>query len=74
MSTPAQRLETVTGLMLLPLPVAAQILGLSVTRARAELPLVQLGYRTKCVSVQDIRDYIKRKTIPSSTKLQIIRK
>jgi hypothetical protein len=74
MSTPAQRLETVTGLMLLPLPVAAQILGLSVNRARAELPLVQLGYRTKCVSVQDIRDYIERKTIPSSTKLQIIRK
>jgi hypothetical protein len=52
MNTPAEtNLEAVTGLMLLPLPVAAQILGISLPTARRELPIVKQGYRTKCVSV-----------------------
>jgi hypothetical protein len=70
----AQHLEDVVGLTLLPLPVAAQLLGISVGTARRELPIVQQGYRTKCVTVSAMRDYIAGKTSPQTTKLQIIRK
>jgi hypothetical protein len=70
----AQHLEDILGLTLLPLPVAAQLLGISVGKARRELPLIQQGYRTKCVTVSAMREYIARQTSPQTTKLQIIRK
>jgi hypothetical protein len=64
MNTPAEKsLEDVTGLMLLPLPVAAQILGISMVTARRELPIVDQGYRTKSVTVADIRAYIAARKV-----------
>jgi hypothetical protein len=76
--TAAQTLEEVTGLMLLPLPVAAQLLGISTVTARRQLPLVRVGHRTVCITVADIRQWIASKqqtqVTPPTTNLKIIRK
>ena len=72
--TAAQTLEEVVGLTLLPLPVAAQLLGISLPTARRELPIVAQGYRTKAVTVAAMRDYIAKKTTPQTTNLKILRK
>lgn len=68
-ATPTEKLDAVTGALLLPLPVAAQLLGVSPSIVRKSLPIVVQGYRTKSVSVQSMREYIAKK----ETKLRIIK-
>jgi hypothetical protein len=72
-ATPTEQLEAVTGALLLPLPVAAQLLGLSLPTARRDLPIVAQGYRTKAVSVASIRSYIAKKEQTQQPKFRIVK-
>ena len=57
----SQKLEDLTGMLSLPLPVAAQILGIGVNAVKAAMPVQRRGYRSKVVSVAAMREYIAAK-------------
>ncbi|MGK3946550.1 hypothetical protein ABK046_50355, partial [Streptomyces caeruleatus] len=57
----AEKLNTVTDMLSLPLPVAAQILGMGVNAVKAAMPVQSRGYRSKVVSVGAMRKYIADK-------------
>lgn len=61
-----QQIEAITGALTLPIPVAAQLLGISVRAVRQSMPIVAKGYRTKGVTVAAMREYIaKHSTTPT---------
>lgn len=67
----SQRLDQVTDMLSLPLPVAAQILGIGVNALKAAVPVQDRGYRSKLVSVAAMREYIARNE--STPKKRIIK-
>ena len=73
MSPARANLETVTGLLTLPLPVAAQIIGTSVATLRRSVPVQARGYRTKTVTVAALREFLEaceEKPSPKHTQQQ----
>ena len=66
-----QKLETITGMLSLPLPVAAQILGISVNTLKKEMPVQRRSYRSVHVTVAAMREYITSK---ESTPKHIIKR
>lgn len=61
MNSPALHcLEAITGTFTVPVAVAARILGISLRAAKAELPIIARGYRSKEVTVQSMREWIEK--------------
>ena len=56
----SEKLDAIVGLVSLPLPVAAQILGMGVNKIKAAMPVQDRGYRSKVVSVAAMREYIAK--------------
>jgi hypothetical protein len=74
MNPPRATIETITGMLTLPVPVAAQVLGISIAKLRRELPVVSHGYRSKSVTISAMREWLdKKETKPATPGLRVIR-
>lgn len=74
MTPPRATIETITGMLTLPVPTAAQVLGISVAKLRRELPIVAHGYRSKSVTITAMREWLdKKETKPATPGLRVIR-
>lgn len=62
-----QLIEELTGTFTVPVHIAARILGLSLRAAKAELPIVDRGYRSKEVSIAAMKEYLANHTAPRKT-------
>jgi hypothetical protein len=62
-----QTLEAVTDAFTLPVAVAARILGISLRKAKEQLPIVDRGYRSKEVTIASMREWIQFHETPKAS-------
>lgn len=57
-----EQIEAIAGMVVLPLPVAARILGTTARALAKDVPVIRSGYRSKGVAIAAMRDYLDRNT------------
>lgn len=67
MSTARQQVEALAGMVVLPMTVAARLLGVSPRNLATKLPIIDGGYRSKGVTIAALRAYLDSiETTPAS--------